>query len=78
VTQHAVAEWKERRENWELTQATADFLTCCSMGHLEEIKPLARYGGLDLSEPRDVRIARCFLELVLIILSYIFRTLAVG
>jgi hypothetical protein len=44
---------------------------------LEEIRLLARYDSLDLWELRGVRIARCFLELVLIILSFIFRTVAV-
>lgn len=77
MTRHAVAEWKARGENWEPTQVAADFLTCCSTGRLEEIRLLARYGSLDLWELRGVRIARCFLELVLIILSYIFRTVAV-
>jgi hypothetical protein len=55
--------------------SAADFITC-STGRLEEIRLLARYGSLDLWELRGVRIARCFLELLMIILSYIFRTVA--
>lgn len=70
VTRHAVAEWKEKKENWEPTQAAAEFLSrCCSTVCLGEIKIFARHGGPDLSNLRGVRIARCLLELALIILS---------
>lgn len=67
VTRHAVAEWKNKEEN----QPATDFLTRCSTGRLEDIKLLARHGGPDLSDLRGVRIARCLLELALIILSLV-------
>ncbi|KAG9228475.1 hypothetical protein BJ875DRAFT_508482 [Amylocarpus encephaloides] len=69
VTRRAVAEWKDKEENWESTQPARDFLTRCSAGRLEEIKLLARHGGPDLSDLRGVRIAKCLLEPALIILS---------
>jgi hypothetical protein len=58
VTRRAVAEWKDKEENWEPIQPAADFLTRCSGGGLDEIKLLARHGGPDLSDLRGVRIAR--------------------
>jgi hypothetical protein len=57
VTRRAVAEWKDKKENWEPIQPAADFLTCCSGGCLDEIKLLARHGGPDLSDLRGVCIA---------------------
>jgi hypothetical protein len=40
VTRYAVAKWKHKEENWGPTQPTADFLTCFSAGHSEEVKLL--------------------------------------
>lgn len=55
VTRHAVAEWKEKEENWEPTQPAAKCLSHCSAERLEEIKLLARRGGPNLSDLRDYR-----------------------
>ena len=63
VTRLAVGQWKNNEEN----QPAAAFLTHGSAGRWEDIKRLAQHGGPDLSGPRGVRIARCYLlELALI------------
>jgi hypothetical protein len=67
VTRHAVAKWKHKEENWEPTRPTADFLTCFSVGHSEEVKLLTRHDGPDLSDLRGVCIARCPVSLSLIV-----------
>ena len=74
VTRYTLAKWKNKVENWEPSQPAADFLTGCSTGRLKEIKLLARHGGPDLSNLRGVRIARCFLELALIIICLVPET----
>ncbi|KAG9229574.1 hypothetical protein BJ875DRAFT_507856 [Amylocarpus encephaloides] len=59
VTRQSIAKWKQKEENWEPTEAAANFLARCSTGRLEEIKLLTRHGGQDLSDLRGYQKPIC-------------------
>ena len=58
ITRRALAEWKDRPENWQPTDPAPAFLAHCSPRCLASIRQLARHGGPELQNLRGVRINR--------------------
>ena len=58
ITRRALAEWKDRPENWQPMDPAPVYLARCSPRCLASIRQLARHGGPDLQDLRGVHINR--------------------